>query len=82
MARQFFRVKFNTLEKMLAINASDIRAVLQLEGDKYQIWLASDLEIPADTGKRDPMLAGVTPLSKHTWQVSSSDLAELFKVAP
>jgi hypothetical protein len=61
MARQFFRVKFATLDQMLAINASQIRAVLPLGEDKYRIWLAGGLEIPADTGKRDPKLAGVRP---------------------
>jgi hypothetical protein len=79
MARQFFRVKLNAIDKTLAINASDIRAILPLGEDKYQIWLASDFTVSAELGKRLSKLAGVTPLGKDSWEVHSSDLAELFK---
>jgi hypothetical protein len=78
MARQFYRVKFATIDQHVAINASFIRAILPLGKDKYRIWLAGEIEIPAEASKRDPKLAGVTALSKDWWEVKSSDLAELF----
>jgi hypothetical protein len=78
MARQFYRVKFATIDQQLAINSSFIRAVLPLRKDKYRLWLAAEFEILAEASKRDPKLAGVTPLSKDWWEVKSSDLAQLF----
>jgi hypothetical protein len=78
MSRQFLRVKLSSLDQQLAINASDIRAVLPLGGDRYQIWLSSDFEISSEIGKRLSKLAGVTTLSKDSWEVHSSDLADLF----
>ena len=78
MARQFFRVRLAIVDQQLAINASFIHAVLPMGKDKYRLWLAGEFEIPAEAGKRDPKLAGVTPLSKDWLEVKSSDLAELF----
>lgn len=79
MSRQFFRVKLSNIDQKLAINASDIRAVLPVGNEKYQIWLANDLEVSTEIGIRSAKLAGVTPLSKDSWEVHSTDLAELFK---
>ncbi len=82
MTRPFFRLKLATLDQTLAINASHIRAVLPLKDGKYQVWFVSNLVIPPELGKRIAKLGGVTPVSKDCWEVESSDLAELFKVAP
>jgi hypothetical protein len=79
MSTKFYRVKMHSLDKEIAINASDIRAVLPLGDDKYHIWLSDDLEITEELGKRLSKLAGVTPLKKDTWEVSSTELNELFK---
>lgn len=79
MIPKFYRVKINSLDKEIAINASDIRAVLPLGENNFHIWLSNDLEITEELGNRLSKLAGVTPLKKGTWEVSSSELNELFK---
>ena len=79
MNRQFFRVKFATLDQELAINVLHIRAVLPVKEGKYHIWLDTDLNISSEIGKRVAKLGGVLPVSKDCWEVQSTDLSELFK---
>lgn len=78
--RTFYVVKFATMAKPVAINASEIRAVSPTgSGDSsFDIWLVHPLTLSVEQGNRIAKLGGTVPHTSDQWTVYSSDLKELF----
>lgn len=81
MTKKFYRMTLSVLDSEIAVNADNIMAVMPMPGGdagKYRVWLTGPLAIAADISKRIAQLGGVTPLTQDWWDVTSSDLGDLF----
>ncbi len=77
--RQFYIVQIGASRNSVALSARHLRAIVPLGGERFHIWLDGDVDIPERVGDRLTMLAGFTPLSKVGWEVSSTQLGEIFE---
>ena len=77
----FYRMTFKAINYEVAINRNSIRAVLPAAGAQhsYVVWLDRPLHVSKDIAKRIAKLDGTVPMDKDVWEVSSEDLARLFR---
>lgn len=77
MLKQFVKLQLSVVEPPLYVNVADIRAVLPLGGDKYQVWFLQGFTIPETLLRRENRAEGAASLTQDSWEACSTDMAEL-----